>query len=153
MVGESGMRTLLRYVGRKNSVEFEGILVVVDRLSKYSHFIPLKHPYTVRSIANVLCHVNIAIEWYIYDAWDVINYFIGIIKLWLRLCVSDNHLVCNELWITRVLRCMYWVVSYELCDHTIVRSFKDDELMCDELWWVPLWEPDEFNHLRRDELK
>ncbi|MCH82152.1 retrotransposon protein [Trifolium medium] len=34
---------------------FEAILVVVDRLSKYSHFVPLKHPYTTRSIAEVFC--------------------------------------------------------------------------------------------------
>ncbi|KAL0409327.1 UNVERIFIED_CONTAM: hypothetical protein Sradi_1867100 [Sesamum radiatum] len=35
---------------------FEGkdsVLVIVDRLTKYSHFIPLKHPYTATSIAKV----------------------------------------------------------------------------------------------------
>ena len=30
------------------------ILVVVDRFTKYAHFIPLKHPYTALSIARVL---------------------------------------------------------------------------------------------------
>lgn len=29
------------------------IFVVVDRLSKYTHFIPLKHRYTTSSVANV----------------------------------------------------------------------------------------------------
>jgi hypothetical protein len=32
---------------------YEAIFVVVDRLSKYSHFIPLKHPYTARSLAEI----------------------------------------------------------------------------------------------------
>ncbi|CAJ2633456.1 unnamed protein product [Trifolium pratense] len=32
---------------------YEAILVIVDRLSKYAHFTPLKHPYTARSIAEV----------------------------------------------------------------------------------------------------
>ena len=29
------------------------ILVVVDRLTKFAHFIPIKHPYTAVSIAKV----------------------------------------------------------------------------------------------------
>ncbi|MCI34758.1 hypothetical protein A2U01_0055979, partial [Trifolium medium] len=31
---------------------FEAILVVVERLSKYCHCIPLKHPYTARTVAE-----------------------------------------------------------------------------------------------------
>ena len=32
---------------------FEAIIVVVDRLTKYSHFVPLKHPYTARGIVEI----------------------------------------------------------------------------------------------------
>lgn len=32
---------------------FDTILVVVDSLSKYGHFIPIRHPYTARTIVEV----------------------------------------------------------------------------------------------------
>jgi len=39
--------------GLPKSKGYEAIFVVVDRLSKYSHFILLKHPYTAKSIAEL----------------------------------------------------------------------------------------------------
>ena len=40
-------------IGLPKSKGYEAIFVVVDRLSKYCHFIPLKHPYTARSLAEI----------------------------------------------------------------------------------------------------
>jgi len=37
--------------GLPKSQEFEVILVVVDRLTKYVHFVPISHPYTTVKVA------------------------------------------------------------------------------------------------------
>ena len=37
--------------GLPKSKGYSVILVVVDRLTKYAHFIPVKHPYTTSTIA------------------------------------------------------------------------------------------------------
>ena len=39
--------------GLPRSRGFEAILVVVDRLTKYFHFVPLKHPYTAKALAEI----------------------------------------------------------------------------------------------------
>ena len=39
--------------GLPKSEGYEVIMVVVDRLTKYAHFLPLKHPYTTAGVARI----------------------------------------------------------------------------------------------------
>lgn len=38
--------------GLPSSYQFDCILVVIDKFTKYGHFIALKHPYTTQSVAE-----------------------------------------------------------------------------------------------------
>lgn len=48
----------------------EVILVVVDSLTKYAHFIPMSHPYTVENVVQFFIDNIIQVAWFSY--W---NYF------------------------------------------------------------------------------
>ncbi|GKB85833.1 retrotransposable element Tf2 [Tanacetum coccineum] len=52
-------------VGLRPSCQFDTIFVVVDRLSKYAHFIYLSHPFTAKSVASVFCNLvlELLISW------------------------------------------------------------------------------------------
>jgi hypothetical protein len=39
--------------GLPKSEGYSVILVVVNRLTKYAHFLPIKHPYTAAAIAQI----------------------------------------------------------------------------------------------------
>ena len=42
--------------GLPKSQGYEVILVVVDRLTKYSHFVPISHPYSAAKVASLYMH-------------------------------------------------------------------------------------------------
>ena len=50
--------------GLPRSEHYDAILVVVDRLTKYAHFIPLAHPFDAPSIAAMhICEGNSEVTW------------------------------------------------------------------------------------------
>uniref|UniRef100_A0A2N9FIE8 Integrase catalytic domain-containing protein n=1 Tax=Fagus sylvatica TaxID=28930 RepID=A0A2N9FIE8_FAGSY len=51
-----GPQCILKQKGLPNSNKHSVILVVVDRLTKYVHFIPLSHPYTAAKVASLFMH-------------------------------------------------------------------------------------------------
>jgi hypothetical protein len=48
--------------GLPKLAEANNILVVVDRFSKYTHFIPLSHPFTAKQVAQVILDVIVRLH-------------------------------------------------------------------------------------------
>ncbi|GJZ88096.1 transposon ty3-G gag-pol polyprotein [Tanacetum coccineum] len=58
--------------GLPNSNGFTAVMVVVDRLSKYAHFVPLRHPFTAATItqefvANIVCLHGVPLTVVVYS--------------------------------------------------------------------------------------
>jgi hypothetical protein len=47
---------------REHGKTFNSILVVVNRFSKYSHFIPLKHPFSAKDVAQQILDVMVRLH-------------------------------------------------------------------------------------------
>ena len=52
------------------SREYDAVLVVVDRLTKYAHFIGLQHPFTAKSVAAVLVRDYLT-SWFLLSPIDI----------------------------------------------------------------------------------
>jgi hypothetical protein len=48
--------------GLPKSASHEVILVIVDRYTKYAHFIPLKHTYSAHSVAKAVFHTVVKLH-------------------------------------------------------------------------------------------
>lgn len=48
-----------------NSGGYDTMLVVIDRFSKFAHFIPIKHPHTAKDIANVFLREIVKLHGYL----------------------------------------------------------------------------------------
>ena len=95
------------------------------------------------------------------------NYYIICLKSCLLWYDFENYLSrCVCLWVMSCKHCydcIIWYISIsEVCNELWAINYaitqQQDPLRATSscamnLWWAPLWEPDEFNYWRRDELK